>query len=214
MALPFSRQAFYGIFAAYNTALWPAPWVLFALALATVVMLVGLRAAGRVAGGSLAVLWAWMAVAYHLVFFTRINPAAWLFGALFLVAAGVFAWQAIAHPWTLEVRTGPRAVLGWVLVSYALGGYPFVGLSFGGHAYPELPTFGLPCPTTIFTLGVLSFVRGAPWMAAAVPLAWSLVGTVAAVKLGVVQDYGLPVAALLTVLGWFAAGERRVQARA
>src|SRR5688572_3985311 len=31
--------------------------------------------------------WAWSAVAYHMAFFTRINPAAWPFAALFLVFA-------------------------------------------------------------------------------------------------------------------------------
>lgn len=43
------------------------------------------------AGGSrrltylLSALWMWNAVAYHAWLFTRINPAAWLFAALFAV---------------------------------------------------------------------------------------------------------------------------------
>ena len=38
----------------------------------------------RLVSGLLAAHWAWSAVAYHVAFFTRINPAAWLFATLFL----------------------------------------------------------------------------------------------------------------------------------
>jgi hypothetical protein len=41
-----------------------------------------------------AALWLWNAVVYHAVFFTRINPAAWLFAGLFLVQAALFFWTA------------------------------------------------------------------------------------------------------------------------
>ena len=34
--------------------------------------------------------WAWSALVYHAVFFTRINPAAWLLAAVFLGEAGLF----------------------------------------------------------------------------------------------------------------------------
>ena len=36
----------------------------------------------------LATLWIWNAVAYHALLFTRINPAAWLFAALFTMEGG------------------------------------------------------------------------------------------------------------------------------
>jgi len=52
------------------------------------------RGSGRAIGWLLAAFWAWMAVAYHFAYFTRINPAAWLFGALFLVEAALFARYA------------------------------------------------------------------------------------------------------------------------
>lgn len=65
---------------------------------------------------------------------------------------------------------------------------------------PALPTFGLPCPTTIFTLGILLFTKPpVPRSVFIVPLLWSAIGTSAAVQLGIPQDYGLAVAGLIGV---------------
>ena len=65
--------------------------------------------------------------------------------------------------------------------------------------------FGVaPCPTTIFTLGILLLLRGG-WVIAlsVVPLLWSFIGMAAAVQLGILEDLGMPVAglALLTAHG-------------
>lgn len=59
--------------------------------------------------------------------------------------------------------------------------YPLIGLIVT-HPYPETPSFGVaPCPTTIFTLGLLLLVRHPrPWLLAAVPLLWSVLGGSAA----------------------------------
>lgn len=58
--------------------------------------------------------------------------------------------------------------------------------------YPEMPTFGLPCPTTIFTIGLLCFaVWPLPRSPLIVPLLWCLVGAQAAFLLGVKPDLGL-----------------------
>jgi hypothetical protein len=88
-----------------------------------------------------------------------------------------------------------RRWAGWALIAYALIAYPLLGHAFG-HRYPALPTFGLPCPTTIFTFGVL-LLAAAPRALFVVPLAWSAIGSVAAFRLGVVQEYGLLAAGLI-----------------
>ncbi|MCC2635238.1 MAG: hypothetical protein K0S48_3124 [Ramlibacter sp.] len=74
--------------------------------------------------------------------------------------------------------------------------YP-VWSTVGGHAYPDLPTFGLPCPTTIFTIGMLAMVRGGrTWPLFVAPVLWSMIGLQAAFLFGVVPDLGLGVAGL------------------
>ena len=71
-----------------------------------------------------------------------------------------------------------------------------------GHPFPEGPTFGLPCPTTIATFGILLWAtRRVPGWLLVIPAVWSIIGTGAAVRFGVPEDYGLLVAGVVgTVL--------------
>lgn len=60
-----------------------------------------------------------------------------------------------------------------------------------------MPTFGLPCPPTIFTVGLLMFLeRPCPRRVVLVPIVWSIVGVQAAFLLGVAQNLALGVAAV------------------
>jgi hypothetical protein len=82
---------------------------------------------------------------------------------------------------------------------FALVLYPIIGYSVG-HRYPNAPTFGLPCPTTIFTLGLLLFsVEPVSRRVFVVPLLWAAVGSLAAFQLGVAEDLGLLAAGIATV---------------
>jgi hypothetical protein len=66
-----------------------------------------------------------------------------------------------------------------------------------GRAFPQIPTFGLPCPTTIFTIGMLAFLSSPfPRYVFAIPIAWALVGTQAALLFGIYEDLGLLAAGL------------------
>jgi hypothetical protein len=199
MKLPFTPEQFFDVIAEYNLAVWPAPLVLGLAAIAGVAAAFARPNRDRALGWVLALLWAWMAVAYHFAFFTRINSAAWMFGAAFLVEGSLFARHAWAG--TLRFRLAGKldAIVGVALLAYAVGGYALVAAA-SGQTYPRVPTFGLPCPTTVFTLGLLLLARRpAPASLFVVPLGWSLIGTVAAVKLDVPEDYGLLVAAVLVV---------------
>lgn len=199
MSLPFSTEQFFAVFTRYNEAVWPAQLVLAALAIGVLVAIArGAPGAARLGYGLLALLWAWMAIVYHALFFSSINPAAWLFAALSGVAALLFAREATTRPPAPAGTGRPRRLVGWLLVLYALPGYPLVAWA-AGQRYPGMPTFGLPCPTTIWTLGVLVLLPGSRRRLAVVPLLWAVVGTSAAVQLGVPEDFGLPAAALLAL---------------
>lgn len=203
MALPFTSGQFFDVFRAYHAALWPAPLVANALGLVVVLFLLFAPrsvAAGVAISSILALLWAWSGVAYHLVFFSRINPLAPLFGALFVLAALLLTWHGVVRRrLVFGIGADARSALGVGLLLYALLVYPLLTTRLG-HAWPALPTFGLPCPTTLFTLGLLALAQPptprAPWV---VPIAWAFVGATAAVLLGVAADLALLPAGLAGV---------------
>jgi hypothetical protein len=195
--MPFTVEQFFEVFARYNESMWPAPVVLNILALVAMVLAWRAKAGdGRWVAGILAGMWTWMALAYHVAFFTAVNPAAWLFAGAFLCAAVSFVWLGIVRE-RLQFSFR-RDVFGWVglgLIGYALVVYPWLGFELG-HRFPANPTFGLPCPTTIFTIGLLLFATPpVPRLVFAVPVLWALVGSTAAWKLGVLEDLGLLLAA-------------------
>jgi hypothetical protein len=197
MALPFTSEQFLNVFAAYNVLLWPFAavlWVLSALALLMVMM--G-RSADRATTLLLAVHWAWSAVAYHLVFFAEINPAAVAFAVGFLVQAAMLA-IAVANPTSFSWRWRIRNAAGAVLAVYSLI-YPLLTV-LAGHSYPRMPTFGVPCPTTLYTIGILLMSGHVRWSLLAIPLAWSIIGGSAAVLLGMTPDYALLLAGLAVLI--------------
>lgn len=195
--LPFTVEEFFQVFAAYNQAVWPVPLV---LVLGAVGVLALLRWAppwaDRAIAGFLAVLWAWTGIAYHLVHFTEINRAAYVFGGLFVVQALLFGWAAVGERLAFGARLGLYPAVGGFLVAYALLLYP-LALELTGHGYPAIPTFGAPCPVVIFTFGMLLLVRGrVPAWLLVIPFAWGLVGASAVLGLGVLPDAVLTLAAL------------------
>ena len=102
----------------------------------------------------------------------------------------------ITPPLPLPLRRSPTAWVGVVLLAYALLVYPMLG-QLGDHPYPDSPSFGLPCPTTIFTFGLLLLTtERVPRHLFAIPLLWAAIGSTAAVLFGVWEDVGLGVAAI------------------
>lgn len=200
MRLPFDATQFFAVFARYNAAVWPAPIVLAALALGAAVLAApGRDRSSRVASGILALLWIWMGAVYHLGFFRSINPAATVFGALFLIQGIGFATVgSLRGTFGFHFRADGAGWTGAALMAFALAGYPLLA-DVLGHRYPMTPTFGLPCPTTIFTLGLLFWAEpAAPTWLLVVPLAWSALGVWAALQLGVHEDLSLLAAGLVS----------------
>lgn len=195
MTLPFTEGQFLRVFERYNAATWPAAIILPLLGVICVALLFSQGTSSRRAVLLiLGALWTWTAVAYHLRFFQSINPAAPWLAVMTLVQAVMFFFAMFG-----DVRPAGRdvgSIVGGVLMATALVVYPLVGY-LAGHRYPAMPTFGLPCPTTIFTIGVLAWMHDElSWKYAVIPLFWALVGSLAALELGMVEDMLLPGAAI------------------
>lgn len=204
MYLPFTRDEFFAVFASYNRAVAPLQLLLLALGIAAVVLaLRPTRWSDRAIGAVLAALWLWMGVEYQWRFFRAINPAATAFAVVFVAEAGLLVWYAVVRR-RITFTASQARLGGWALalLVYAFAIYPAIGWALG-HRYPASPTFGLPCPTTIATLGLLLWSSSRPPLAIMViPWAWALVGSVAALQLGVREDLGLPVALVISLWGW------------
>ena len=199
MTLPFTQSDFIEIFRLYNEATWPVALLLPAFGIACAWLVTSHRPdARRVALVVLGVLWTWTALVYHLDFFARINPAARWFAVVTLAQAALFFIAATRPQRIREPRTPATRAVGLSVMLFALFGYPALGY-LAGHWFPALPTFGLPCPTTIFTLGALAYLHDdIPWFYLVVPLGWAVVATFAALQLGMTEDLSLPLAAAAT----------------
>ena len=138
----------------------------------------------------LGVLWAWSGGIYHLIFFSQINPAAGFFGGAFLLESVLLGISAI-HPRAPPPHPPSKArwLAASLLVLYALAIYPMIN-SLTGHAYPRTPTFGAPCPVTIFSLGIFLVVR-VRLILTLVPMLWAVIGSSAAVYFNVYADLAL-----------------------
>jgi hypothetical protein len=199
--IPFTVEQFLDVFARYNEAIWPAQLGAYGLGLLALGLAVrGGPRASRAVPALLAGAWAFVGAAYHLAFFSTVNPAARLFGAAFLVQAALFGLVALRRQLELGWSRTPRAVAGIALAAYATIVYPLLGAA-SGHAWPRSPVFGVtPCPTTIFTFGLLLLTQGrVPGWLLVIPGLWSLVGVSAALQLGVREDLGLVVALVAAV---------------
>lgn len=204
--MPFTVTQFFEVFARYNEAIWPLQIVTYVVALACVLLLLfGARQASIATAAVLSALWTVNGIGYHWLFFSTINGLAYVFGGLFVLEAILLS--ALSTRLNLSFGFNSRSAAGLVLMLFASIVYPVWGW-FAGHSYPAVPMFGVaPCPTSIFTIGILMLSRWRYVIAVLlIPIVWSVIGGTAAFLLGVPQDYGLfasgIVAALFSISAW------------
>lgn len=197
--LPFTTEDFLEVFRNYNEAVWPAQWLLYLLGIAAFLLVTfRIKFADRIINTILAFLWLWMGIIYHFLFFSEVNPAAYIFGSVFIIQGILFLWlgtfsKKLVYRFNLKLS----GIMGIIFLLYAFVAYPILSDNFG-HFYPHKPTFGLPCHTTIFSFGILLFTaRKFPLEILVIPFLWSLLGFSAAINLGVIEDEGLVVAGIL-----------------
>jgi hypothetical protein len=192
-----TAEQFFDVFRAYNESVWPAPLAWSALAaIAVFVALRPRQGSDRGITLFLAALWAWAAVAYLMLHLAPHNPLAWLFGALFLAQSAILVEAAVHDRLRFSPRMDAAGIAGGVLVVYALVVYPLLGRALG-HIWPAAPTFGVPCPTTLFTFGMLLWTSGRVRVRVLViPALWAFTAVGAAVGWGVLEDLAMPIAAV------------------
>lgn len=200
MNIPFNVADFMNVFRLYNSSFHFMPPLMYLLGIGSICLLFSRRAvSNRIISGILAFYWMWMGAVYHIGYFSSINAASILFGLLFIVQGLVFLlYGSVAGRIAFHAGASAKSAVALFLILYAMIVYPILGHSLG-HVYPKSPVFGMaPCPTTIFTFGLLllSKVR-LPIYLHLIPFLWAIVGLSAAVNLAVYEDFGLAIAGLL-----------------
>jgi hypothetical protein len=192
--LPFTIDQFFQLFEVYNRTIWPLHVVAYCLAgFVLWAILIGRAWSWRAAAGVLSLMWLWNGLAYHLAFFTLINPAAYGFAVLFVAQGLLFFASALSDQGPSNVvGKNWRSALAMATIAYALIFYSVLGY-LAGHGWPGAPVLGVaPCPTTIFTFGILMLAGPSiPRQLFVLPILWAFVGSTAAVLLGVPEDLGL-----------------------
>jgi hypothetical protein len=196
MTFPFTQEQFLTIFARYNLTIFPLQIIFIIIGIAALWFTIKKsQISDRIILLILIFFWFWMGIVYHILFFSSINPLAFVFGVLFVIEAGLLIYFGVIKKLVGFSLTQDRyTLIGLVFIVYALVIYPIIG-TVAGHGYPRLPTFGLPCPTTIFTFGLFLMAdKKFPLPLLVIPLLWSMIGFFAALSLGITEDYMLLVA--------------------
>ena len=211
--IPFTVEQFLDVFARYNVAVWPAQIVLYAFALSAIGLALQRSSDfSRSIACLLSVLWLWSGIVYHLIFFSRVNGAAYIYGGLFIFQSCLFIYAGVLkRKLSFSISLTPYAIIGGLFIVYALVVYPVLSYQLG-HRYPTTPTFGVPCPATSFTFGMFLWTRrNVPLYLMVIPLLWALIGLSAALSIGMKEDFGLVVAG---VTSFFLIARRNRSARA
>ncbi|RCW52113.1 DUF6064 family protein [Halanaerobium sp. ST460_2HS_T2] len=203
MSLPFAVRDFMNVFKIYNQSIWPMQIVFYLLGFLILLFLKKEKnSSNKIIMGILSFYWLWIGVFYHLTNFSDINKMAYAFGALFILEALIILYAGLIKEYiSFNLNFDRYAIIGSIFIIYSMLIYPLIGY-FLGHGYPFSPGFGVaPCPTAIFTFGVLLFAnkirtKHLIW----IPLIWSIIGTFAAVNLNIMEDYGLFIAGITGTL--------------
>lgn len=188
------------VFGAYNLAIWPMQ--VFAYLAGLVALYSASKQTGfsnNIASGILSFFWMWTGVVFCIFFWAPAYPAAYAFGILFIAQGLIFLLNAIKPTLSYRAQRNQFTLIGALFIAYAMVGYPLVGYSLG-HAYPRSLAFGLvPCPTAVFTLGMLMLTdKKVPRYVLVIPAIWSICAVVPVVS-GIYEDAGLILAGLVCI---------------
>ena len=202
MKLPFTVEQFLDVFINYNNSVYPMQIIFYLLALIVILLSIKkITYSDRIINVILSFFWLWMGIVYHLFYFAQINKAAYLFAGIFILQGLMFLFNGVLNnKLSYKFRLDAFGWVGALMITFAFIVYPLLG-HLSGHFYPASPTFGLPCPTTIFTFGILMwFDKKIPLSIVAIPFIWSIIGFFAALKLDFHEDIGLLVAGILGII--------------
>jgi hypothetical protein len=196
----FTLERFLSYAAGYNLELYPVQYLMLGLGLIAILLVIfGTRNSNRFISGILAFFYGWIGIQFYMIFFREFMPVPFVFGLLFITQAIIFILEgSIRNRINFRFETDLNGLAGALLILYAILGYQALEYILG-RGYPEILSFGMfPCPTVIFSLGILLWTdKKFPRYILIVPLIHALSGFIPAFIIGIIEDIGLIISGLL-----------------
>ena len=202
MKTPFTTEQFFYIFEKYNTTVFPFQLVIVLLAILALLLIRSNHSLkNKLIGSFLGLLWLWMGLVYHIIFFTAINKLAFVFGGFFILQGLLILINTFSKD-RLNFNFSPQSknYFGYFFILFGLFIYPLLSYFFQG-SFSRTISLGLPCPSTIFTFGFFIIAGNKfPRYLLIIPSIWAAVGLSAVIQFGVYQDVMMPIAAIITFI--------------
>jgi len=91
MQIPFTAEQFLQVFKQYNETIWPSQIMLYIFALLAVLFsFIKGKHSQKIISTILSLMWIWMGIVYHILDFSSINKAAYIFGGAFILQGILF----------------------------------------------------------------------------------------------------------------------------
>lgn len=119
--MPFTTEQFIQVFEKYNQAIYPMQFLLILVAIASVTLAANPKpSTNKTISGLIGFLWLWVGIVYHLIFFTKTSPPAYLFGTSFVFQGLLFLYKGVVRN-LLSFRMSKTfyGILGAILMVYA-----------------------------------------------------------------------------------------------
>ncbi len=194
-----SQEDLFEFFKQYNLSIWPMQIVAYVLCIIILFLAVKKPSySDRTIAAIFAFFWLWLGIMFSLPA-GAVSPLFYVSAALFIVQGVLFLVSMAKPAVSFRIGTDASSLTGLALILYATIFYPLVGYAVG-HIYPQSLTVGVfPCPTTIFTFGLLLCTASkVPKYLLIAPGLFALSG-VAGPSVGIVEDIGLFISGILAV---------------
>ena len=195
----FTIEDFMLVLERYNLAVWPMQIFAYTLViLALFFTFKSTKYSQKIVLGILSFLWLFNGIVFSLLYWAPSHLFGYIFGVCCILQGLLFLYGLKKSDITISFSgVTYYSIIGIIFVVYAIVGYQVFGY-FLGHIYPKFFPVGLvPCPTTIFTLGVFLIIsKRIPKKYYVIPLIIALGGFLAVYK-GIYEDIGLIIAGLL-----------------
>ena len=131
--MPFSTEQFFEVFREYNISVFPFQVVILMLGTLSIFLIrKDSKFISSFIKGFIIILWLWNGIVYHIMFFTAINKAAYVFGALFVIQGFLFFLEFfIRNKFELIFENKRITFIGYALLIFGAIIYPLIGLSLG-----------------------------------------------------------------------------------